>query len=184
MNFGPEWLKKLGAKLEGMFARVKPKAPGRGSKPTPETPQGSQEIRPPPSSSRPEPSGEPSQTPPEPPAYKSEPIGAPSENATAIAIELRGRYPGVRAALPELNNKSLTQMQMVDMLNALFAYEDKTIAGAVMQPDGTVVLLSARLGLRQPIIGVSPSGQARFGSATIFYDPDAGALSAIDIDLP
>ena len=74
-------------------------------------------------------------------------------------------------------------MQMVDMLNALFAYEDKTIPGAVMLPDGTIVLLSARLGLRQPIIGVSPSGQARFRSATIFYDPEARALSATAIDL-
>src|SRR5262249_33958020 len=156
-----------------MLARVKPKAPGRGSKPTPEMPQDSLETRPAPPSSQAEPSGEPPQTPQEPPAYKSEPIGAPSENATAIANELRGRYPGVRAALPELNAKSLTQMQMVDMLNALFAYEDKTIPGAIMLPDGTIVLLSARLGHGQPIIGVSPSGQARFGSATIFYDPEA-----------
>jgi hypothetical protein len=72
---------------------------------------------------------------------------------------------------------------MVDILNALFAYEDKTIPGAVKLPDGTIVLLSARLGLRQPIIGVSPLGQARFGSATIFYDAKADALSATDIDL-
>jgi hypothetical protein len=180
MTFGPEWLNRLAATLTGMLARVKPKAPGRGSKPTPARPQGPPETRPAQLSSQPELPGEL----PQPPAYKSEAIGAPSENATAIANELRGRYPGVRAALPELNEKLLTQMQMVDILNALFAYEHKTIPGAVMLPDGKIVLLSARLGLRQPIIGVSPSGQARFGSATIFYDPEGAALSATDIDLP
>jgi len=87
-------------------------------------------------------------------------------------IEVVQRHRGsVRGALAELNQLGFTQAQMREALEAAWRFTGRATAGALTADDGTVVLLSRRVGPNQPVNLVRPDGTAEFGTGELFIDP-------------
>jgi hypothetical protein len=98
----------------------------------------------------------------------------PSHQASAPAddaVEVVKRHNGsIREALVELNQLGFRQAQMREALEAALRSTGRATAGALIAEDGTVVLLSRRVGPNQPVNLIRPNGVAEFGTGELFID--------------
>ncbi len=92
----------------------------------------------------------------------------PAEEAVEIVKKHKG---SVREALGELNRQGFTQAQMREALEAAWRSTGRDTAGALTAQDGTLVLLSRRVGPNQPVNLIRPNGVAEFGTGELFIDP-------------
>ncbi|HUQ05448.1 MAG TPA: hypothetical protein VM261_23260 [Kofleriaceae bacterium] len=91
------------------------------------------------------------------------------------SIEALKRNGGsVRKALQELNDTGLNQGQMVEALTEMYLASGRDVGGTIPIADGTVVILSRRVGPNQPVNLVRPDGVAEFGTAEIYVDLTRG----------
>jgi hypothetical protein len=88
------------------------------------------------------------------------------------AVEIVKKHKGsIREALGELNRQGFTQAQMREALEAAWRSTGRDTAGALTAQDGTLILLSRRVGPNQPVNLIRPNGVAEFGTAELFIDP-------------
>ena len=113
--------------------------------------------------------------------------GAGARLAADVARDLIARHGGsTRAAAAELNGQGLPQSRVADILTEMFRQSGRDIAGTQVLSDGTIILLSRRVGSNQPIVAIDKAGQAKFGSAKLSADltkPNA-PIVATEIELP
>jgi Domain of unknown function (DUF4157) len=99
-------------------------------------------------------------------------LPAPQANVPGQAVEVVRRHQGsVRGALAELNQLGFTQPQMREALETAWRSTGRATAGALTADDGTLVLLSRRVGPNQPVNLIRPNGTAEFGTGELFFDP-------------
>ncbi|HEY2407232.1 MAG TPA: DUF6531 domain-containing protein [Polyangiaceae bacterium] len=106
------------------------------------------------------------------PSVVSDPLGLNTgdgdPHAKDIAKDLLAKNKGsVSKSLPELNQMPLSQDKKVEVLEEMYKGSGRDTGGTQTMPDGTKVLLSRRIGQDQPVLGVSPDGQVKQGTATI-----------------
>lgn len=113
-----------------------------------------------------------------PPIQEAPPQRSPVERA----LEILGRQGGsVRKAIIELNAERLTQAEMVEALGEMYRASGRDVGGTIRLADGTVVLLSRRVGPNQPVNLVRPNGAAEFGTAEIYIDLSRGAAQPLAV---
>ena len=95
-------------------------------------------------------------------------LKAPADHAVEIVKKHKG---SIREAIGELNQQGFNQAQMRDALEAAWRSTGRGTAGALIAQDGTLVLVSRRVGPSQPMNLIHPNGLAEFGTGELFIDP-------------
>jgi hypothetical protein len=87
------------------------------------------------------------------------------------AVEVVKKHKGsIREAIAELNLQGFTQAEMREALEAAWRSTGRDTAGVLTAQDGTLVLLSRRIGPHQPVNLIRPNGVAEFGTGDLFVD--------------
>ena len=110
-------------------------------------------------------------------------LPAPATAAEKAAELVAAYNKSSRAAAESLNKVVRTQEEVVEIMKEVFRQTGRYVPGVQTLPDGTKILLSARIGENQAIVAVAVNGKAVFGSATISLDATAN-LVATGIILP
>ena len=98
---------------------------------------------------------------------------AARDEAAAIESVVAGSGGSIKQAIASANQAGLTQSQAVQALTRVVEASGRHVGAVVVVADGANVLTGVIQGAGQPIVHISASGTATFGSASVTFGVDA-----------